>query len=772
MVNYQLKNPMNEETVKRLAIDMCEALVFCQKKGLIHRDIKPANIFVDENGTFKLGDFGVARSAEATMGGYSRQGTENYMAPEVYLGNPYGATVDIYSLGLVLYRMMNGNRLPFYPPAPAPIDVSHRENAVAARLRGDVMAPPCNASEGFAAVILKACAHDSEDRYRTAAEMLEALKQLDKDFVHVESEQKNLGGSAHFEENPEEEEDSEGSIGYHFGMPRKKEDAKAEPEGIDSIQDEESMGSIGINWGKRETFGKNSEDEKETDEQADKPVEPPKKKSVEEKAKKGISPVIVGARLAAIALIGGGVLLFGGGDSRNQTSNNTEIQQNEPVAEKTEMPVAEKMEMPVALANQVDERDVTITYELVETAENPGKNQVNRDALSDDETVLIDGDFYMLSEFSEDEIEDQFTKLKNRLDALDTPYALGHLNKPINREPNEFSGNDFAIRISPEHLGYWICELMQTDLRMYFPEYEQDSYYGPPVQSLDYRWDGANWVVTVSQTVYTWNEVYERLAANEKLDVVLRMDVAIGDYVLGRANDAEAIDFVEGDNGATVTYEIPLDCFADEANQEDYAFVLDLMKVCVEDPSFEASIDGSFVAFTGKESELMYAQIDGLAQRSEVYQLEYGTSEDDQVLTQIQKVFPNARVGRIADGCLDIVLEDGSSVADYQNADGSYDYKAAEQYVLEVFQKLHESYDFAGSSYETVRFITMLNGEKSYYKYRFEFSRIDGNLALCYVNGMFLDDEEGYQSLFEAVKASSYFFPLIDQESWSYFDVI
>ena len=173
--DYQLSHTMDEAAVRRLAVDICEALVFCQRKGLIHRDIKPGNIFVDSMGRFKLGDFGVARTADKTMGGMSKQGTENYMAPEVYYGRPYGARVDIYSVGLMLYRLMNKNRLPFYPPAPELIKLSDRENALKKRMDGKAMEPPCGASPEFSAIILKACAHDPEDRYRTAAEMLEAL---------------------------------------------------------------------------------------------------------------------------------------------------------------------------------------------------------------------------------------------------------------------------------------------------------------------------------------------------------------------------------------------------------------------------------------------------------------------------------------------------------------------------------------------------------------------------------------------------------------------
>lgn len=173
---YQLSHPMDETAVRQLAEDICEALVFCQKKNLLHRDIKPGNIFVDSMGRFKLGDFGVARTAEKTMGGLSKQGTENYMAPEVYFGRPYGGSVDVYSLGLVLYRLMNCNRLPFYPLPPQPIRLSDRENALNLRLQGTPVPAPCNASEEFAAIIQKACAADPRQRYHTAAEMLADLR--------------------------------------------------------------------------------------------------------------------------------------------------------------------------------------------------------------------------------------------------------------------------------------------------------------------------------------------------------------------------------------------------------------------------------------------------------------------------------------------------------------------------------------------------------------------------------------------------------------------
>lgn len=175
--DYIRKHPLDEDEVIRLGIEISDALEFCRKKEIIHRDIKPGNLFVSEAGWFKLGDFGVARSLTKTMSA-TRQGTEGYMAPEVYLGKPYGASVDIYSLGLVLYQLMNGNRLPFLPPAPQPVDFDDPANALAKRMAGTPLLPPCNAGRELAEVILKACAFEPSERYRTAAEFKEALTEV------------------------------------------------------------------------------------------------------------------------------------------------------------------------------------------------------------------------------------------------------------------------------------------------------------------------------------------------------------------------------------------------------------------------------------------------------------------------------------------------------------------------------------------------------------------------------------------------------------------
>ena len=109
------KVSLSQDDVISLGIDICTALEVCGEYGIIHRDIKPDNIFINSHGDYKLGDFGIARQLEKTATFMSKKGTYNYMAPEVYKGEKYGATCDIYSLGLVMYRLLNKNRLPFFP---------------------------------------------------------------------------------------------------------------------------------------------------------------------------------------------------------------------------------------------------------------------------------------------------------------------------------------------------------------------------------------------------------------------------------------------------------------------------------------------------------------------------------------------------------------------------------------------------------------------------------------------------------------------------------
>ena len=110
------KGTITRKEIIQLGIDICKVLEDCQRHNILHRDIKAENIFISKEGKFKLGDFGIARVVEKKDMGLSKKGTATYMAPEVYKGQDYNASVDIYCLGMVIYRLMNNNRPPFYKP--------------------------------------------------------------------------------------------------------------------------------------------------------------------------------------------------------------------------------------------------------------------------------------------------------------------------------------------------------------------------------------------------------------------------------------------------------------------------------------------------------------------------------------------------------------------------------------------------------------------------------------------------------------------------------
>ena len=188
LIRMELLKPINDALrqnksftraeVVRLGTDLCRALEVCGQYNIIHRDIKPANIFISDTGDYKLGDFGVARIASASTGASTRAGTVNYMAPEVFRGEKYTANVDIYSLGLVMYQLLNANRMPFYPPYPQPITFSAAEQARARRLAGEALPLPSGAQDALGQLVCKACAPDPAQRFASPLALRKALEAL------------------------------------------------------------------------------------------------------------------------------------------------------------------------------------------------------------------------------------------------------------------------------------------------------------------------------------------------------------------------------------------------------------------------------------------------------------------------------------------------------------------------------------------------------------------------------------------------------------------
>ena len=138
-----------EEQAVRVGRDICSALAFCEKRNLLHRDIKPQNIFVAPDGTCKLGDFGIAKTAERTTGG-TKTGTYKY----------------------------NERRTPFLPLPPESPSSGDEDRARARRFAGEAIPAPAHGSEALKRIVLKACAYDPQERYQSAEEMLRDLEKL------------------------------------------------------------------------------------------------------------------------------------------------------------------------------------------------------------------------------------------------------------------------------------------------------------------------------------------------------------------------------------------------------------------------------------------------------------------------------------------------------------------------------------------------------------------------------------------------------------------
>ena len=143
---YQKRPGFNGNDVLQLAIDLCRALEAREKEGIPHGDVRPENIYITKDGVFQLGGAGTAvESVESAETAAGKAADAAYMAPEVWKGGPDSTTAGLYSLGLVLYQLLNGGRLPFWPEAPVPVTGQDRENAFARRMNGESFPVPTRA---------------------------------------------------------------------------------------------------------------------------------------------------------------------------------------------------------------------------------------------------------------------------------------------------------------------------------------------------------------------------------------------------------------------------------------------------------------------------------------------------------------------------------------------------------------------------------------------------------------------------------------------------
>jgi len=174
-LNARLKaGRMSPEEAVACICPVLEAVGYAHGKGVVHRDIKPGNIILTANGSVKLVDFGIAKTAAspALTAAGAAVGSAYYMSPEQVLGSPFDGRSDLYSVGVTLYEMVTGER-PIRGETEYSIMEGHLKHVPepATKLNPDVPA-------ALSAIIAKALAKDPADRFQTAEAFLDTVREM------------------------------------------------------------------------------------------------------------------------------------------------------------------------------------------------------------------------------------------------------------------------------------------------------------------------------------------------------------------------------------------------------------------------------------------------------------------------------------------------------------------------------------------------------------------------------------------------------------------
>jgi len=156
-----------------------DGIGYAHTQGVVHRDIKPSNIMINSDGRIKISDFGIAHTeaSELTQAG-DVLGTPHYMSPEQFLGSDIDALADLYSVGVIAYEMLTG-RKPFLGRTAAVMQL------VLSQSPPDPSQINPRLSPLIGRVLQRALAKKREERYQTAREFADALREAVESTPHL-----------------------------------------------------------------------------------------------------------------------------------------------------------------------------------------------------------------------------------------------------------------------------------------------------------------------------------------------------------------------------------------------------------------------------------------------------------------------------------------------------------------------------------------------------------------------------------------------------------
>jgi Protein kinase domain. len=702
------------ETVK-LGIDLCRALELCQKFDIVHRDIKPENIFISALGDYKLGDFGIARTVEKTTSGLSKKGTYTYMAPEVYREDAYGLTVDIYSIGIVLYRMLNDNRAPFLPAYPDAISYKDRESALAKRMSGATIIPPKHASPELARIVLKSCSFDPKERYSSPTLMRQALENLAHESnitpgAGQEADEASITPSAtkkilsaenvtvpdavqspriDTSHSPEEADKTAGvfdkqnieeataTVASHvqdkteYVFQSKESDVKSEkPKGFNRL--------FAIIGGALAIivlifillFPKNSLEGIYRSEDGSREVAFSQDGTLVwyrngsptdgayERSSGDYELYIAGTEL--IAVIDGKDLIITGGPLLKvrfvQADTLLLTEDDKPVATS---PSEDAIQNSTEINPDYHHSEYSeYTYETVENAFFIGKNQVNIENMDGIDAVLFPVVF--LSDTRE-EFVIAVTALKKRLDIMGTPYAFGYRGE---------TGAEAIVYINRAYVGVPVLQLLGANTALSSKYYICSSDKELELLNIEdvvCKYNGRNWsiLVTISREDKATLDAYLSEKPMQQLYFAANDGIVFGHISPDAISNSRRMEF-QG-----------IDCIPSTENQADYIFMMDLLEYTAQNPT-----EIVILPFASSFDE---------------YGVLYLTSVDEQVARAVQNVYPDISFERSIGPSGPVMFVEASASTPASSAE-----EIAAQ--LEKIEHIYKIANFGSGAYGRINF--------------------------------------------------------------------